>query len=269
MYYNLNNGTVLIPKMNHLVGDGYSYFYFLSVLAATAKSSFIPFKKYALRLATAPKIQRTVLKTFHFEKTKIQEPLEHSNCKIEIERVAKTDITQKIKKIKTESDVNVTANDFLSAMIYKKIVEKQNARVNDRFSLSIPMDVRRQVRELGLKFFGNGLMFHHLQMNTTEIKNMDPNELALQLRKSMPPVNKDSYIRYLTDLELSIEQSSTHSLKPYDPENGCLVTNLSRMPVNKIDFGSGAPDFVLLLTIGRNSTAILADKDDYLLRLIY
>jgi hypothetical protein len=41
------------------------------------------------------------------------------------------------------------------------------------------------------------------------------------------------------------------------------------MPVQKLDFGSGGPEFVFLLTIGKNSAAILADKDDYLLRLVY
>ena len=32
------NGTVLIPKMNHLAGDGYSYFFFLSALAKLSKA---------------------------------------------------------------------------------------------------------------------------------------------------------------------------------------------------------------------------------------
>jgi hypothetical protein len=41
------------------------------------------------------------------------------------------------------------------------------------------------------------------------------------------------------------------------------------MPVHKLDFGSGCPEFIFLLTVGKNSTAILADRDDYLLRFVH
>jgi hypothetical protein len=263
-----NNGTVIIPKMNHLAGDGYSYFYFLSLLAAMSKSFYIPFKKYAIRQLFSPKLNRTVIEDFYFDKTNIKEQFKHQNCKIKIEKVNKTYVHQEIKKIITNNNINVTANDILSAMIFKRTVDLQKSTNNNHFTLSIPMDVRRQVKELGSKFFGNGLMFHHLTSNTDEIDNYNITELALNLRKSLPKMNKALYVKYLADLELKIDESSIHSLEPYDPEKGCLVTNLSKMPIQKLDFGSGGPEFVFLLTIGRNSTAILADKDDYLLRLV-
>jgi hypothetical protein len=112
-------------------------------------------------------------------------------------------------------------------------------------------------------------MFHHLTCNSDEIDKQNISELALNLRKSLPAVNTATYVKYLTDLESKIDESSIHSLEPYDPEKGCLVTNLSRMPIQKLDFGSGSPDFTFLITIGRNSTALLVDKYDYLLRLVY
>jgi hypothetical protein len=264
-----NNGTVIIPKMNHLAGDGYSYFYFLSVLAAMSRSSYIPFKKYTIRQLFSPKLKRTVVKDFYFDKTNIKESFKHQNCKIKIEKVNKTTVYQKIKKISTDYNVNVTANDLLSAMIFKRMVELQRSTITNQFTLSMPMDVRRQVKELGPKFIGNGLMFHHLTCNSDEIDKQNISELALNLRKSLPAVNTATYVKYLTDLESKIDESSIHSLEPYDPEKGCLVTNLSRMPIQKLDFGSGSPDFTFLITIGRNSTALLVDKYDYLLRLVY
>jgi hypothetical protein len=36
------------------------------------------------------------------------------------------------------------------------------------------------------------------------------------------------------------------------------------MPIQKLNFGSGNPAFVFPLTIGKNSAAILADKDNFL-----
>jgi len=261
-----NNGTVLIPKMNHLAGDGYSYFYFLAVLAALSKSSYLPLKKYAIQKKTTPEIYRTALKQFHFDRSDVKEPFEHKNCKITIEKISKQSIDQEIRKINRENNTAVSQNDILSSMAAKKTFELQNADIENQFTISMPMDVRRRVKELGEKFFGNGLMFYHMEISTGDLSEIDYNHLALKLRESMPSIDSDSYKKYLNELETRMRLSAQHYLKPYDPEKGCLITNLSRMPVHKLDFGSGYPDFVFLLTVGKNSTAILADRDDYLLR---
>jgi hypothetical protein len=263
------NGTVIIPRMNHLVGDGYSYFYFLSVLATLSFSSYIPFKEYAIRRLASPKLNRTVLKAYHFNKTDIKEPFEHQNCTLRIEKVQKTYVKDEIKKIKSIDNISVSTNDILSAMVFKKSFEKQKERIDNRFTLSIPIDVRRQVNELGPKFFGNGIMIHHLKLNVDDLEEVAHPELALKLRRSIPAINTESYLEYLSKLESEMEQSSIHSLSPYDPEKGCLITNLSRMPVQKLNFGSGTPVLIFPLTMGKNSTAILADKDNFLLRLMY
>ncbi|KAA3613864.1 MAG: hypothetical protein DWQ05_16445 [Calditrichaeota bacterium] len=49
----------------------------------------------------------------------------------------------------------------------------------------------------------------------------------------------------------------------------CLVTYRTRMPIHKSIFGMGIPVFTFPLTIGKNSTAILDDKENYLLRLVF
>jgi len=261
-----NNGTALIPKMNHLAGDGYSYFYFLSLLAAIARLSKKPLKKAVLRRLGAPHHQRTVLKDFHFNKTKIKSPLEHPDCTLINEAVSKKAVKNYIRKIKADFGETVSTNDILCAVTAKKTIENQRNDFGDQFTLSIPIDVRRNIKELGAKFFGNGIMFHTLNFNLAEHKEINIEETAVRLRRSMPEVNKDSYMNFLQDLEDKSRQSAVHNLMPYNPAEGCLVTNLSRMPVKKLNFGTGDPDYILLLTIGKNSAAVLADKNDYILR---
>jgi hypothetical protein len=85
----------------------------------------------------------------------------------------------------------------------------------------------------------------------------------------MPVISKDSYLEYLKHLEKIIAQRQIHRLKPYDPEHGCLVTNLSRLPVTRLDFGTGYPDFIFPLTIGKNAAAIMADKENFILKFTY
>ena len=50
---------------------------------------------------------------------------------------------------------------------------------------------------------------------------------------------------------------------------GCLVTNLSQMPINKLNFGTGDPDLVFPLSIKKNSVAVLANRDNFILRIAY
>lgn len=85
----------------------------------------------------------------------------------------------------------------------------------------------------------------------------------------MPSITKESYIQYLDRLETIVAKKEMHKLKPYDPETGCLVTNLSKLPVNRLNFGTGEPDFIFPLTIEKNSAAVLADKEHFILRLAY
>jgi hypothetical protein len=105
--------------------------------------------------------------------------------------------------------------------------------------------------------------------NSNELKKLGAGELALEIRKSMPLLNTQTYRAYLTKLQTSIETRPLNSLQPYNPENGCLTTNLTRMPIHKINFGQGIPSFVFTLTIGKNSAVILKAEDNYLVRLVH
>ncbi len=57
--------------------------------------------------------------------------------------------------------------------------------------------------------------------------------------------------------------------RPFDPARGCLVTNLSKMPAERLDFGTGGPAAIVPLTIEKNSAAILARGENFVLRYAY
>jgi len=44
------NGMILVPKMKHLAGDGYSYFFFLSSLAMLSQHTLFPSKSSLMQL---------------------------------------------------------------------------------------------------------------------------------------------------------------------------------------------------------------------------
>jgi len=263
------NGTVLIPKMNHLAGDGYSYFYFLTALAAMSQDTSLPFKKNLIRAFYKPHHQRTILKEFQLKEIELKPLLHEEKLAIEYEVISKTAVKNAIKNIASEFKQHVSTNDYLSAMIIKKSVEIQKDYFGDAFQLTIPIDVRRYVKEYGIKYFGNGIMFHVVDFKTKDIEKSSVNELAIEIRESMPVVKTESYIKFLSNLEVMIVEGQINRLRPYDPERGCLVTNLSKLPASKLNFGTGDPDFIFPLTIEKNSAAILASQDEFILRLAY
>jgi len=264
-----SNGTVLIPKMNHLAGDGYSFIYFLTALAAMCPDTYLPFKKHLIRVLYKPHHQRTILKEFQLEKIELKPLSQEEKLVIEFEEVQKPAVKNIIKNIASDFNQQVSTNDILSAMIIKKSVEIQKDYFGGEFQLTIPIDVRRYVKEYGPKYFGNGIMFQIVDFRKRDIEKFSIPELAIEIRKSMPIITKESFINFLSGLEKLIAERQIDKLRPYNPELGCLITNLSRLPANKLNFGTGDPDFIFPLTIEKNSAAILADEDKFMLRLVF
>jgi len=66
------NGMVLVPKLKHLAGDGYSYFFFLAALAALSRPTRLPFRPFLMKSFFKPHHRRTVLKEFSFREIRLK-----------------------------------------------------------------------------------------------------------------------------------------------------------------------------------------------------
>lgn len=108
-----------------------------------------------------------------------------------------------------------------------------------------------------------------MQLKKDDVEKLLLEDIAIQIRQLMPSVSKKSYVEYLAHLEGIISEGRSEKFKPFDPRSGCLVTNISRLPLEKLDFGTGRPELVLPLTIEKNSTAIMAKEENFILRFVY
>ncbi|NHJ49942.1 MAG: hypothetical protein FK733_19275 [Asgard group archaeon] len=260
------NGTVLIPKMNHVAGDGYSYFYLLTVLAAVTKRIGIPLIPTIIKLIFKPKVQNLIADAFHFTKIPQEAISFDENMKVEVLEVKQSEVRNQAKLLSDSSGLRISSNDILCANIVKFIVEKRKETLPNNFKLAIPIDVRRGISELGQRFFGNGLIMYNVPFIRDEVNKLSIEDIALTIRKSFPVRNRESYETFLKKIEEWINSGQLEKLRPYDPDNECLVTNLSRMPISKLDFGSGPPTLIEPLTRGRSGAAILAQNDKFILR---
>ncbi len=263
------NGLAIIPKMNHLAGDGYSYFYFLSLLAARLQPSLVPFKSSWINLFSKPHHRRTILKDFSFKGAGLKPALPVEKFTVEFDEVLRKDVQSVIEEVALSTNLRISMNDLLTATAIKKLVGMQSGYWGEEVHLTIPIDVRRQIREYGRGFFGNPIMFHTITFKKEHLQDSLTKDIAIQIRKSMPSVSRETYINYLAELEEMISEGRAEKLRPFDPGRGCLVTNLLKLPSDKLDFGTGGPELVIPLTIEKNSTAILANKENFVLRFAY
>ena len=263
------NCMILIPKMNHLAGDGYSYFYFLSVLAVLSQRISVPFKSSLINLFSKPHHRRTTLKGFSFKGVELEPLIQNDKFTIEFDEILRKDVQSIIKEVSSSHNLRISTNDILSAFAIKKVVGIQSEFSGEKVNLTIPIDVRSKVKEYGKRFFGNGIMLHTIKLQKEHIENSLAKEIAIQIRKSMPFVSKETYTDYLTEFEEIIAEGKMDKLKPFDPRNGCLVTNLSRLPADKLNFGTGSPELIFPLTIEKNSTVVLAKEENFILRSAY
>jgi hypothetical protein len=264
-----NNGMILIPKMSHLAGDGYSYFYFLSSLAILAQHTLIPSKSSLMQLFTKPHHRRTTLKDFLFEGSGWDHPQQDAHFTMDVAEVLRKDVNVLIRNVVKSKNFRVSTNDVLSAMVLKKLVAAQKEHKDEYVELTIPIDVRRAVKEYGRKFFGNGIMLHRTKLKKDDIDHLPIDELAIQIRQSMPTVSTQSYTEYLSRLEESIAMGKAEKLRPFDPRSGFLVTNLSRLPVNRLNFVSSPPELTYPFTVEKNAAAVLAEDKNFVLRFAY
>ena len=260
------NGTVLLPKLSHLAGDGYSYFYLLSALAAGVQAPRNRFKAYLLRRLSRPRHDRTNLRRFRFAQRPPAYPPSLGDSRVELMTLDRAELDSEVAAL---NQSKISANDLLSAHVLKELTQRGLGAYNPRgrVGLVLPIDMRRALRSLGQRFFGNGLQLHRVTFRRDSVLELGAATLAKEIRDSLPTLDRGQYITYLARLEDELADGSRIA-GPYDPESDCLVTNLTRLPTSRLDFGGGPPSRALPLTLAQNSAAILVDGDRYVLRLV-
>jgi len=261
------NGTVIIAKMNHLVGDGYSFFYLLSVLAATTKRGSIPFIPILLRALSKPKFHSKLHDNFHLSKEPPIIQTIYDDLVVETKEVNQSEIRSKARITTEKSGLKISTNDILTAQLLKMIQKIKSHIQMETIGLVIPVDMRRAVPELGQRYFGNGLILHRISFTSDEITQKNVEELAIKIRENFPERNLEKYTDFLNIIEDWIAAGKLENLQVYNPEIEFLVTNLSRMPVSRLDFGSGPPSKIIPLTRGKSGAAILVQDNKFILQL--
>lgn len=273
-------GSVLVANISHCVVDGYSFFFFLSVLAMQYRSKAISLERAKLALlkpdcdrvklrARAVDLDRSPHKNgvdgadvlartgiAYAEPRTLPKPGE---SKWEFLTFSDDELSGWLKEAEAVTSVRLSKHDVLAATLWKRVAKDWH-RSGDKLSLSSAFDYRRVNPKLSPMYFGNAIRATVAELDRDAILELPLGKVALAIRTSTANVDAaavEASLTCMTELRRLFGDSLPARLHVSHPRTGFLVTNLSRVPRKELDFGGGPPETLLPLTPAPRSAVVL------------
>jgi hypothetical protein len=144
----------------------------------------------------------------------------------------------------------LSENDVITASLWKEFLPRWiEGGGNPMTHVSCPVDFRRILKGMPKNYFGCAVCFASANLELNALQNASIGELALLVNQSVRKVNHEAVVRSLQTLERFRRQGGLAAMEQVHlrhPAHGLIVTNLTRMPIRDLDFGTDAPaDFLI------------------------
>jgi len=274
---NTPGGSVLGVSISHAIVDGFSYFHFLSSWARVFNNLEIFPPSHERDLLMRP-IER-------LEQIGSKEILEYAGLfydrpRVEIKRdqliwqtihLSSAELKIKLTEAQQDCKSRLSFNDVIVATLWKKYMQEWSKTDEDHMTyISCPFDYRRLLKDFPKTYFGNAVALATTPLSYERLMKSSLGELSMLVRKNIGQVNEeyiDAGLNALVCLREEFGVASFENVHVAHPENGLLVTNLSRLPVNQIEFGAGPPVKYEILTPANRGAVILPDTDGVQVRV--
>jgi NRPS condensation-like uncharacterized protein len=265
-------GTVLAVSISHALVDGFSYFHFFSSWARISRGESI----------IKPSLQRDLLlSNFNRSKKIITSNDIYTNCglfhegkrpksqngPVHMERffISKDTIRSILEDRKNVPEISLTENDIITALLWKKYIPMWSKESNNQKTyVTCPFDIRRVLSGLPRNYFGCALSFATASININDLIEASVRDLAILVKNSVKKVKNDYILSSLGTLESLRKQNGLDAMEEIHlrhPLHGIIITNLTRLPIGDLDFGSGAPtDFISYVDVFGSAAILPAEK---------
>ena len=244
------DGSVLGVSLSHSLADGFSYFHFLSSWARIFHQKQITPAVHQRELLisqdSGPLITRETCRelTGLFLEDK-RMPIPKKELVWETRIFTDPSLKVLLSGMQQDSELRLSHNDIVTAMLAKEyLVDWSLTFREDKCFINCPVDFRRLLEGFPRTYFGNAVAMASFELSLKELKEINLADLAGKIRKSIGKVN-GSYIRQsisaLTALREQQGRKIFEQVHVMHPRGGLLVTNLSRLPVQEIEFDAGPP----------------------------
>lgn len=268
----LPRGSVLAVSVSHALVDGFSYFHFLSSWARLCRGQRI-LKPALEREGIWPDFipsQKPITAEDVYLKCGLffcnqRSPL--SGQKMSKDRIffSGDSIRDHLDRARGKNpDIQLTKNDVISALLWKKYLPHWvQGNDNSRTHLTCPFDFRRILKNIPTTYFGCAICFTTVTLPFNRVQEATVSELAVEVRRAIRKVKEDYVLQFMQTLDnLRCQKGipATEAIHLRHPLKGLIVTNLTRMPVRDLDFGSGPlTDFLAYVDVLRGAAILQAE----------
>jgi len=269
---NTPDGCVLAVSISHALVDGFSFFHFMSGWARITRGErFLP-----------PHIPRDIFAQYiepvdgditgqliyeqcglFYRERRSAQNVQSLVSKREL--IRHDTITKYIQEVKQTHNIPVSENDIVTAYLWKKYLPQWTKESSDEKAyITCPFDFRRVLTGFPKNYFGCALSFATAETTRDHLINASIGDIAMLIKKSVSAV-KEGYIRRsLSVLDTFRRKNGTGEMDRIHlrhPERGMIVTNVSRLPIGDLDFGSGRPDnYLTYAEIGQSAAIFPTDE---------
>jgi len=261
-------GTVLAASISHALVDGFSYFHFLGSWAKACRGERwlapVPARDYFNRFTgmdtedfSADAIRRQS-GLFLADEQRSGAEVSHRRERFLLDGVK---IKQLQEEARAQAGASFTANDVVTAHVWHSFFSQTGPLPpGAALYVTCPVDIRRLAPEVSRLYFGCALCFATASYPAADFRDARLGDLALAVKGAIGAVKADHIAKAMSQLSALWHQRGVEVMERIHlrhPQRGLILTNLTRMPIGELDFGSGPPaDFSVYVEV-RSSAAIL------------
>jgi shikimate O-hydroxycinnamoyltransferase len=273
-------GSVLGVSMSHTVGDGFSYFHFLSSWArlfrgsniiepSIGRESLIPERQDRLDEVTPG----DVLADSGIFWDERRRSIARDRIRWDRFRVSSEELSELLAEAQPTVAARLSFNDVVSAHLWRTYIAKWNDGEGEETTyVSCPVDFRRLFKGFPRTYFGNGVGLATRSLESRALADAPLGQLASIIRSGVASVDEAYMQKALSTLEAQRLQKGLAVLEEnhvMHPRSGILITNLSRLPVHELEFDAGPPAAFDILTPAVRGAVVLPAEDGVDIRVCY
>jgi hypothetical protein len=275
-----SHGSVLGLSVSHALVDGFSLFHFLGSWSRIFHGQRIlsPSGDRQQLTPEMPASQEVVTPEDVIARCGLywagkRQPVPREQLREERLLISKERMNELLAEAEQDCDVALFHNDVLTAYLWKRCVTQWGTGDgNPNTYMTCPVDFRRILRAVPRTYFGNALCFATATIDFERLAGASLGELAHLVREAVGRVRQEYVSGSLQTLERLRRQRGPavmEEIHVVPPRHGMLVTNISRLPMQSLDFGAGIPTAFRALTSTQRGAAILPAKDGVEIRVFH
>lgn len=292
-YGRVGHSSALAINISHCVVDGYSFFMFAGALAAHYRSGGWNVSKWVERLKLygfRPDLDRRKLqpKTAEddskilsdidaeqvYQRTGISwagprtmPGIESAKWKFIV--FSESKLKDMLAEAAKTTEARVSRHDVIAAALWQETARDWGVGSGD-LTCTSAFDYRRVNKDLSPLYFGNAVRCAAVRLNGQQVIEMPTGKLAAMIRSATSAIDdqaaRDSLL-CVTQIRRAKGMGALQEMHVSNPQSGLLVTNLSRFPLDRFDFGGGAARGLVPLTSAPRAAVLLAHPDGIVARV--